>query len=167
MATSDIQQMVIDSANKYGIPVGIALAQANAESGLNTGAVSNKGAGGVMQLMPATAKELGVTNIFDPGQNIDAGFKYLKQLFNQFGDWALALAAYNAGPGTVAKYGGIPPYPETQNYVTKIMGNANATSTDVIASVNDTSNPESGSTDWASMLAIGLGIGVVLWKLRG
>ena len=73
-----------------------------------------------MQLMPATAASLGVSNAYDPEQNIKGGVKYLKQMYDQFGSYDLALAAYNAGPGAVQKYGGIPPYSETQNYVKKI-----------------------------------------------
>ena len=90
------------------------------ESNYNPHAVSSKGAQGLMQLMPSTARMLGVTNPFDPQQNIEAGVRYLKQLKDQFGDDRLALAAYNAGPAAVDKYKWVPPYAETQNYVAEI-----------------------------------------------
>ena len=108
-------------AQAFGIPMNIAKALIKQESGGNYKAVSKVGAGGVMQLMPATAKGLGVKDRFDPAQNIWGGMKYLKQQFDQFGSWELALAAYNAGPAAVRKFKGIPPYKETQNYVKNIM----------------------------------------------
>lgn len=92
------------------------------ESAGNAGTTSPKGARGLMQLMPATAREMGVTDINDPRQNIMGGARYLAQQLDKYGDVGLALAAYNAGPGAVDRAGGIPNYPETQNYVGKIMG---------------------------------------------
>ena len=90
------------------------------ESNYNPFAVSPKGAQGLMQLMPSTAQRFGVTDSFDPRQNIEAGVRYLKLLQDTFQDDRLAIAAYNAGEGAVAKYNGVPPYPETVNYVAKV-----------------------------------------------
>jgi soluble lytic murein transglycosylase-like protein len=90
------------------------------ESNYNPYAVSPKGAQGLMQLMPPTARNLGVSNSFDPRQNIEAGVRYLKYLQDLYKDDRLALAAYNAGPGAVQKYKWIPPYPETQDYVNRV-----------------------------------------------
>ncbi len=119
----DVGGLLDQAAARYGISSSLVRAVAGAESGLNPGAVSSKGAQGVMQLMPATAAQYGVTDPFDPGQNIDAGAHLLSDLLRRYnGDVSLALAAYNAGPGNVSKYGGVPPFPETQNYVRKIMG---------------------------------------------
>lgn len=111
------------AAEKYNVSVDLLKAVAKAESGFNPNAESHAGAQGIMQLMPATARSLGVTNSFDPEQNIMGGAKYLSQMLDKFdGDTELSLAAYNAGPGNVLKYDGIPPFKETQNYVAKVMG---------------------------------------------
>ena len=110
-----------EAASTYGVSVDLLKAVAKAESNFNPSAVSHAGAIGVMQLMPATASSLGVADPFDARQNIMGGAKYLKSNLEKYGgDVSLALAAYNAGPGSVAKYGGIPPYAETQNYVKKV-----------------------------------------------
>ncbi len=121
-----IKQMLTETAQKYGVDKKLVLALANAESGYRPDVVSSAGAVGVMQLMPDTAKGLGVSNSFDARQNIDGGVRYLKQMLDMFGgDKSKALAAYNAGPGAVQKYGGIPPYSETQSYVKNILADIN------------------------------------------
>ena len=120
---SDYRQMVIDAARRYNVPVEMALALVQQESRFKTTARSPKNAYGLMQLMPATARELGVDRN-DPAQNIDGGVRYLAQQLRTFGSPEIALAAYNAGPNAVRRYGGIPPYAETQNYVRTIMKNS-------------------------------------------
>lgn len=118
----DLSSLISQTAAKWGLDPNLLQAVVNQESSGNPNAVSPAGAQGLMQLMPATAAQFGVTNAFDPQQNLDAGAQYLSQLLTQYnGDTSLALAAYNAGPGNVNKYNGIPPFPETQGYVTKIL----------------------------------------------
>ncbi len=109
------------AARKHGVPEDLFLRLVQQESGWNPNARSHKGATGLAQLMPGTAANLGV-NPHDPVQNLNGGARYLRMMYNQFGNWHLALAAYNAGPGAVSKYGGIPPYRETRNYVRVIAG---------------------------------------------
>jgi soluble lytic murein transglycosylase-like protein len=113
------------AANRYGVDASLLAAVASRESNFDSQAVSPAGAQGLMQFMPATAKGLGV-NPLDPTSAINGAAKYLSSLTKQFGSTELALAAYNAGPGTVSRYGGIPPYPETQNYVRAVMTKAEA-----------------------------------------
>lgn len=120
--SQDIETLIRATAKKYNVDSKLAMAVAVAESDLNVQALSPVGATGVMQLMPDTAKQLGVRNIYDPADNIDGGIRYLKQLLTTFdGDSVKAVAAYNAGPEAVKQYNGIPPYPETREYVNKVL----------------------------------------------
>lgn len=118
---SSLQDIATAAAAQYGIPQDLFFSLIQQESSWRPDVVSSAGAIGPAQLMPGTAKELGV-DPYDPAQNIMGGAKYLRQQYDTFGQWPLALAAYNAGPGAVQKYGGIPPYKETQAYVPKVMG---------------------------------------------
>lgn len=120
-SNSDYDEMINQAAEKYNIDASLVKAVIQAESGFNPHATSSAGAQGLMQLMPSTSRALGVSDPFDAAQNIDGGTRYLKQQIDRYGDVDLALAAYNAGPGSVAKYNGIPPYRETQNYVAKVL----------------------------------------------
>jgi Transglycosylase SLT domain len=119
---AEIDGFIIDSCRRYGVDPLLIYAQMNQESSFKLKATSNKGARGLMQLMPATAARFGVADIYDPQQNIEGGVKYMRFLLDTFNeDVSLALAGYNAGEGAVMKYGGeIPPYNETQNYVRRI-----------------------------------------------
>ena len=120
---SSLESIFEKAAKTYGVDVELLKAMAKAESDFDPNATSRSGAMGIMQLMPATAKGLGVTDAYDPEQNIMGGAKYIASLLKKYdGNVSYALAAYNAGSGNVDKYGGIPPFEETQNYVTKILG---------------------------------------------
>lgn len=166
----DYTSSIVAAANRYGIDPSLALAVAQTESSMNPSAVSGSGAIGLFQLMPSTAAGLGV-NPNDPLQNIDGGVKYLSQLLGQYnGDTTLALAAYNAGPGNVNKYGGVPPFVETQNYVAKILamlGVSSATSGGDIVSSDDStdtdllSDPSSGLDTTTLAIAGLVGVGII------
>ena len=113
--------MAKDAARRHGVPEDLFLRLVQQESGWNPTARSHKGAYGLAQLMPATARALGVDRT-DPRENLEGGARYLKEQYRTFGSWRLALAAYNAGPGAVKKYNGVPPFRETRNYVKVIWG---------------------------------------------
>jgi hypothetical protein len=122
-AEVEYQALIQEAASHYGVDAALVRAVMRMESAFDQFAISPAGALGLMQLMPALALELGVKDPFDPRENIFAGVKYLRALLDEHnGSEPLALASYNAGPGTVAHYAGIPPYPETQHYVRTITG---------------------------------------------
>jgi soluble lytic murein transglycosylase-like protein len=124
-AGSSYTPLIEQAAARYGLDPSVLYGLIQQESGFDPAARSGAGALGLTQLMPSTAASLGVTEPLDPAQSIEGGARYLSQLLHQFGgNTADALAAYNAGPGAVQQYGGVPPYPETQQYVTKVLGYA-------------------------------------------
>ena len=146
--TKSLDQIFEQASKKYNVSENLLKAIGKAESDFNTKAVSRCGAQGVMQLMPATAKSLGVTDSFDAEQNIMGGAKYISEMMKKYdGDTRLALAAYNAGSGNVAKYGGIPPFKETQNYVIKVMNYAGKNMDTEISSVDKSNNIMSTSSN--------------------
>lgn len=122
LVAGEAERLVRGAAQSAGVEPALALAVASVESGFDPRAVSRTGAVGLMQLMPATAQALGVKNPYDPVQNVRGGATYLRELFDRFGgDLPATLAAYNAGPGAVERYGGAPPFPETQRYVARAL----------------------------------------------
>jgi soluble lytic murein transglycosylase-like protein len=117
------QSLITAAAKKYGLDPALLAGIVKQESNFNPNAKSPVGAKGLTQLMDSTARGLGVTDPFDPAQSLDGGARFLSGLMKQFhGDQSLAVAAYNAGPGAVQKYGGIPPYEETRIFVPKVLG---------------------------------------------
>jgi soluble lytic murein transglycosylase-like protein len=124
---SEYESLIDQAAARNGVDPAILHGLIEQESGFNPSATSSAGAAGLTQLMPGTASSLGVANPLDPAESIEGGARYLGQLMGQFGGNAEdALAAYNAGPGAVQQYGGVPPYSETQSYVSKVLANAEA-----------------------------------------
>lgn len=120
-----LKQMVDAASERFGVPRELVIAVSRAESAFRSDVSSPAGATGLMQLMPATAKGLGVTDVRDPWQNVAGGTKYLRQLMDRFdGDLTKVVAGYNAGPNAVAKHGGVPPYAETRTYVARVFGYA-------------------------------------------
>lgn len=127
MASPELKTMIDRIANEHGVESELVHSVIRAESNYNAGAVSPKGAQGIMQLIPSTARRFGVSNSFDAQQNIQGGVRYLRFLLDYYeGDYAKAIAAYNAGEGAVDKYKGIPPFAETQNYVSQVARNLKA-----------------------------------------
>ena len=119
---AEFDSIITSCASEFGVDKSLVKAVIHAESGYNPNAVSSKGAAGLMQLMPGTAQDLKVADSFNPTDNIRGGVRYLRFLLDTFkGNVTLALAAYNAGLARVAKYGGVPPYDETRNYVSKVL----------------------------------------------
>jgi soluble lytic murein transglycosylase-like protein len=121
-AGTDVRALAIAAAQRHGLDPNLVLAVVAVESGFQPDAVSHKGAQGLMQLMPGTAKDLGVTDAMDPAQNLDGGTRYLRMLIAKYnGDVGRALAAYNAGPEAVKRHGGVPPYRETHHYIDRVL----------------------------------------------
>ena len=148
---ADLDAFFVEAGRIYNINPNLLIAVAKVESDFRTGVVSNVGAQGIMQIMPATARYLGVTDPFDPRQSIMGGAKYLREQLDRFDqDVSLALAAYNAGWPAVKKHGGIPPFKETQNYVPKVLNhfkNSQVALTETLPNdnVNDNNNVNSNA----------------------
>jgi soluble lytic murein transglycosylase-like protein len=120
--SNQFDPIIVEASKKYGLEAPLIKAVIKTESDFDPNAISNKGARGMMQIMPFNFRSLNVENPFDPNQSIDAGARYLRDMMDRFqGKLALSLAAYNAGPGAVDRYNGIPPYQETEEYVERVM----------------------------------------------
>jgi soluble lytic murein transglycosylase-like protein len=117
----DIEALIGANAATYSIDPALVRSIVDAESGFDPRATSTAGARGLMQLMPETAQSLGVVDAYDPAENLRGGTRYLRGLLDRFGDVRLAVAAYNAGPAAVERFGGVPPFPETQAYVRRVL----------------------------------------------
>lgn len=165
---SQFSDQINSAAATYGIDPNLLSAVIKAESSGNPNAQSSAGAQGLMQLMPATAASLGVTNSFDPTQNINAGAQYLSQLFNQFGNWPEALAAYNWGPGNVATYTDDSWPTETQNYVSGILNSLGGSVAAATTSLDPSDSNVSNLSDSSMMdLTVGIGAlvaGFLIWR---
>ena len=120
-STKKYDDIIANASQQYGVAFPLLKAIIKAESGFDPRAVSKKGAKGLMQIMPQNFKLLGIEDPFDPSQNIHAGARYFKQMYDRFGKLALSLAAYNAGPDAVARYKTVPPYEETEEYVKRVL----------------------------------------------
>ncbi len=160
-APKTLESIFKQASQRYGVPENLLKAVAKVESNFNADAVSRCGATGIMQLMPSTAKSLGVTDLKDPEQNIMGGAKELSQLLKRYnGDLKLTLAGYNAGIGNVAKYGGVPPFAETQAYVKKVLAAAGqdiAVPNQTVSSSGGTNVTPSVQTGLNTMYSEGLG----------
>lgn len=151
--SEDLSAIFDEAANTYGVSSTLLKSIARAESNFNTSAVSSAGAVGIMQLMPATAASLGVTDSYDAYQNIMGGANLISQLLARYnGDTSLALAAYNAGSANVDKYGGIPPFSETQNYVQKVLSYMGS-DTNTVASASTAETSEDVATTVSNFIA--------------
>ena len=120
-SAADFDRLIARAAHRHGLPPALVKAVVRAESNFQPHALSNKGAQGLMQLMPETAEDLGVDDPFRAEDNVFGGTRYLRAMHDRFGDWQLALAAYTAGPGAVDRFGGVPPYAETREYVERVL----------------------------------------------